>query len=70
MVPMSLPLLASSTLPVFVTLEAGELPPDSYQLIHVVERSEGKLLGGVSYLVVNTKQGGQRQAGPDKEQQP
>jgi hypothetical protein len=40
--------------PVFVSLQARSLPQGQYQLVHVVERSEGKLLGGVSYLVINT----------------
>ena len=40
--------------PVFVSLHARDLPPGHYQLVRVVERSHGKLMGGVSYLVANT----------------
>jgi hypothetical protein len=54
---------------VFVNVAARALPADSYQLLHVVERSEGKLLGGVSYLVVNRDGAGQHST-DIQEQQP
>jgi hypothetical protein len=39
--------------PVFVSLHARDLPDEQYQLVRVVERNDGKLMGGVSYLVAN-----------------
>lgn len=50
-----------TTVAVFVSLEASKLAQGQYQLVHVVERSEGKLLGGVSYLVINTAATGEQQ---------
>ena len=55
---------------VFVNVTAHALPANSYQLLHVVERSEGKLLGGVSYLVVKRGGAGQHASGDPQEQQP
>lgn len=42
-----------TSVPVFVAIHAAELGPDEYQLVHIVERSAGRTVGGVSYLVVN-----------------
>lgn len=38
---------------VFVNLRARDLPHGHYQLIHVIERAAGKVVGGVSYVIVN-----------------
>ena len=40
-------------MPVYGALQAKELPPGQYQLVHVVERDKGEILGGVTYVVVN-----------------
>lgn len=56
--------------PVFVSLQAGGLPQGQYQLVHVVERSEGKLLGGVSYLITNTAADSEQPGEHIEEQQP
>lgn len=56
--------------PVFVSLQARSLPHGQYQLVHVVERSEGKLLGGVSYLVINTADDTQPGVAATEEQLP
>jgi len=39
--------------PVFVTIHATQLAQNEYQLVHVVERNAGMIVGGVTYLVVN-----------------
>jgi hypothetical protein len=39
--------------PVFVAIHATDLGHNEYQLVHVVERQAEKIVGGVSYLVVN-----------------
>ncbi len=44
--------------PVFVSLHGRDLPHGHYQLVRVVERSDGKLMGGVSYLIANTHKHG------------
>jgi len=41
--------------PVFATIHAQHLAPKEYQLVHIVERNAGKIVGGVSYLVVNRR---------------
>ena len=43
-----------TSLPVFVHLNAQKLPQGHYQLVHVIERSGDQVVGGVSYLIVNT----------------
>lgn len=50
-----------TTLPVFVTVHAAALAHGEYQLVHLVEQVDGKVVGGVSYVVLNAQ---------DKEQQP
>jgi len=42
-----------TAVPVFVAIHAKQLEHKEYQLIHIVERIAGKMVGGVSYLVVN-----------------
>jgi hypothetical protein len=37
---------------VYAAFSAERLHPGQYQLVHLVERSQGKVLGGVSYVVV------------------
>ena len=39
--------------PVFVSLDAPRLEHGHYQLVHVVERFQGAIVGGVTYVVVN-----------------
>ena len=39
--------------PVYVAIYARNLGHNEYQLVHIVERNAGKIVGGVSYLVVN-----------------
>lgn len=39
---------------VFVHIDAQRLPRGHYQLVHVLERSGDKVVGGVSYLVIDT----------------
>jgi hypothetical protein len=39
--------------PVFVAINAQQLRHNEYQLVHIVERNAGKIVGGVSYLIVN-----------------
>lgn len=39
--------------PVFVALNAAKLNAGNYQVVHVVERLQGKIVGGVTYVVVN-----------------
>lgn len=51
----------------YLNLAARALPAGSYQLVHVVERSEGKLLGGVSYLVVNRGAGQPAASGTEEQ---
>ena len=42
-----------SAVPVFAALSARKLEPGQYQLVHLVEYSGKKLLGGVSYVVIH-----------------
>jgi hypothetical protein len=42
-----------TSVPIYILLNARELPEDEYQLIHIMERSAERVLGGVSYIVVN-----------------
>lgn len=42
-----------TSIPVYVSLRAENLPRGEYQLIHIVERSAERVIGGVSYVVVN-----------------
>lgn len=58
-----------ASVPVFVSLQARRLQPGQYQLVHVVERSGDKLLGGVSFLVVNTRGHEQQSTTSTEEQQ-
>jgi len=39
--------------PVFISIHPTNLAVNEYQLVHVVERKAEKIVGGVSYLVVN-----------------
>ena len=41
--------------PVFVNIHAKNLGHNQYQMVHIVERSGKKIVGGVSYLVVNRR---------------
>lgn len=41
--------------PVFVTIHVERLGHKEYQMVHIVERNAGKVVGGVSYLIVNTR---------------
>lgn len=51
---------------VYVALSARRLDPGHYQLVHIVERSEDKVLGGVSYVVYQpASQTQDTQAGED-----
>lgn len=43
------------TVPVFVHLQAEHLPHGQYQLVHIVERDGDRVIGGVSYAIVNTR---------------
>jgi hypothetical protein len=38
--------------PVYLRVAAADLPPRSYMLLHVVSRSEQRIEGGISYVVV------------------
>ncbi|CDG81697.1 hypothetical protein [Janthinobacterium agaricidamnosum] len=38
---------------VYLSVRAGKLPYGQYQLLRVLERQDKKLLGGVTYLIVN-----------------
>lgn len=42
------------TIPVFIHLTAENLPRDQYQLVNIVEREGDRVLGGISYAIVNT----------------
>jgi hypothetical protein len=42
---------------VFVSVHAQRLPKHQYQLVHVLERSEDRVLGGISYVVVHSHEG-------------
>ncbi|MGH7077938.1 MAG: hypothetical protein ACREFU_07540 [Acetobacteraceae bacterium] len=42
---------------VFATIRAERLPKREYQLVHVLERSGDRLLGGISYAVVHSREG-------------
>jgi len=44
------------TVPVFVHLQAEQLPHGQYQLVHIVERDENRVVGGVSYAIVSNGQ--------------
>jgi hypothetical protein len=46
---------AHASVPVFVHLDAAKLPPRQYQLVHIIERADGRMVGGVSYVIVNTR---------------
>ena len=39
--------------PVYVNISAHHLEQQEYQLVHVTEHASGKLVGGVSYVIVN-----------------
>lgn len=41
----------------FVTIRAEHLPKREYQLVHVLERSEGRVLGGISYVAIHSHEG-------------
>ncbi|MBT2869455.1 hypothetical protein JQK19_19710 [Chromobacterium violaceum] len=42
-----------ATVPVYLDIQASQLHPDHYQLLHIVEHDDaGKPLGGVSYVVI------------------
>jgi hypothetical protein len=43
--------------PVFVHIDAAQLPRGHYELVSVVEREGERVVGGVSYLIVNTRGG-------------
>jgi hypothetical protein len=45
-----------TAVPVFVAIHAKHLGHKEYQLVHIVERVAGKVVGGVSYIVVNRHQ--------------
>jgi hypothetical protein len=42
---------------VFASIHAEELANDEYQLVHLLERSDDRVLGGVSYVVVSRHEG-------------
>lgn len=42
---------------VFASLSARGLAKDEYQLVHLVERSEDRILGGLSYVMVQPSEG-------------
>ena len=42
---------------VFASISAERLPKREYQLVHVVERSKDRILGGISYAVVHSREG-------------
>jgi hypothetical protein len=44
-----------AAVPVFVHIDAGRLPRGHYELVNVVEREGERVVGGVSYLIVNTR---------------
>jgi len=41
-----------TSVPLFVTIHAEHLAKREYQVVRIVERVNGKIVGGVSYLVV------------------
>lgn len=49
---LELELARGSSRPVYVAIRAGELGPDEYQLVHVVEHAAGRDLGGMTFVVV------------------
>lgn len=42
-----------TSIPIYVSLHSPNLPRGEYQLVHIVERGSERVLGGVSYVVVN-----------------
>jgi hypothetical protein len=42
---------------VFASIYAEELSDDEYQLVHLLERSGDRILGGISYVVVSSHKG-------------
>jgi hypothetical protein len=44
--------------PVYVSIQAEDLPAEEYEVVHVVERAGDHVLGGVSYLITNPKSDG------------
>jgi hypothetical protein len=42
-----------TSVPIFVAIHAEHLPKREYQVVRIVERISGNVVGGVSYLVVN-----------------
>ncbi len=42
-----------TSVPVFVSVQAHALEPQHYQLIHIVEEVDARVVGGVSYVLVN-----------------
>ena len=42
-----------TSVPIFVEIHAEHLPQREYQAVRIVERVDGKVVGGVSYLVAN-----------------
>ena len=43
----------ATSVPVFVTVQADAIEPGHYQLIHVIEEVDGRIVGGVSYVLAN-----------------
>jgi hypothetical protein len=42
-----------TSVPVYASLMLEDLPRDHYQLVHLVERDRDRVVGGVSYVVIN-----------------
>jgi hypothetical protein len=51
---LELEMTRAGSVPVYVSLRSRDLPRGQFQLVHVVERCGGTLIGGVSCLVANT----------------
>jgi hypothetical protein len=51
------PLRRGMAAAVYAAFSAHGLRPGQYQLVHILERSQGKLVGGVSYVVVQPNPG-------------
>jgi hypothetical protein len=43
---------------VFASIHATGLEKDEYQLVHLVERSDDRVLGGLSYVMIHSQKGG------------
>ncbi|MEG1118096.1 MAG: hypothetical protein RSE46_23885, partial [Janthinobacterium sp.] len=53
---------------VYLSLRAEALPPRQYALLRVLESHEGKILGGVTYIVTALeKEQAQEQQGPEEQ---